>query len=798
MSTENVEVFNRYYGNGVATQFSIGFPYLKREFVKVYLYKKDTDEEKVLNSDQFSFVNDATIQYPVLPTDEILKEGDILTIQRETTLGSEFEFDNQRRLFPVEVMNADDLAFQQIQELSREIKRAVRVNPTAAQQPEELLTEVYDKLDSATEVANEAIAAATQATTAAGEATQAVERANSQIAETQEYIDNAKTDIDATVDAAKQEINTTIDEAQMDLSDTIQQAVEDVKQEAIKAADETIQATIGGSVDEAANYAKESKAWARGEDADVEEFAPGENEHSSRGYADLAMAIANTPENVPVDASKLLALDVIRGPKGDSGEAEFSGDVTFTGTFDVHSDSNHPLKVTGMAGTSASGFQIVDSNGLGDSDFEHYATGDRYGTRITNHNNTSNTSVSVDLYQSNVGRSVLDTTDVETVLVPTPAADDDSQKAVNSEWVNDIVDAKTLKTSQITNCITEIPQDIKLELNDGTLTLKAGSKVYVPNGFEADGVTPKFDVVMINSDLTRTAWTSGSVIVYYDRSTNALRGSLILDTLSGETSPTSGNKLWYDTINNKIKWFASNGSLTTYDCSLPVGVFTTTSSSFTSIDQVFNGFGYIGSTVFALPGVKGLIPNGRNADGSLRNIEIGTTNVITKTTGYTFKTNIGITSSKELSFIGVNDLPYNEEKNYFYFNGSISSQVVIGTCQLGSPITNFQPKLPFHAVDYNEASGLGMPSGKYINLTLGASGTNYTAPANGWFYLSGTSANANQYVAMGGDVAMNNISTGSGQLIQVYIPILKGHTMQATYNTSTTGAFRFIYAEGEN
>lgn len=33
-----------------------------------------------------------------------------------------------------------------------------------------------------------------------------------------------------------------------------------------------------------------------------------------------------------------------------------------------------------------------------------------------------------------------------------------------------------------TNRILEIPQDIKLELNNGTLTLKAGSKVYVPNG----------------------------------------------------------------------------------------------------------------------------------------------------------------------------------------------------------------------------------------------------------------------------------------------------------------------------
>ena len=49
------------------------------------------------------------------------------------------------------------------------------------------------------------------------------------------------------------------------------------------------------------------------------------------------------------------------------------------------------------------------------------------------------------------------------------------------------VAARTLKNSvvgqHISNYIRYINQDIKLELNDGTLTLKAGSKVYVPNGF---------------------------------------------------------------------------------------------------------------------------------------------------------------------------------------------------------------------------------------------------------------------------------------------------------------------------
>ena len=317
---------------------------------------------------------------------------------------------------------------------------------------------VEERIGGAVEASKTAVSAATQAANSAQSALvsstnaintlrnaeNTINQATTLLTETQEYVDAAKADIDGTVEAGKQEINTTIDDAQMSLSDTIQQSVEDVKQAALDAANEAINdaaATATGivleytnnelkpelmayatSADEdakaAEDWAKTSKIWATGEDAEVNTVAPGEEEHSSRGYADLAMAIANTPENVPVDASKLLALDVIRGPKGDSGEAEFSGDVKFEGSFNVHGDDNHPVKVTSLAGASASGYQVVDSNGAGDSDFEHAATGDRYITRITNHNNTSNTSVSVDLYQSNAGRSVLDLSDVETILAP--------------------------------------------------------------------------------------------------------------------------------------------------------------------------------------------------------------------------------------------------------------------------------------------------------------------------------------------------------------------------------------------
>lgn len=69
------------------------------------------------------------------------------------------------------------------------------------------------------------------------------------------------------------------------------------------------------AINAAPGYAEEARVWATGEDAEVDEYEEGE--HSSRGYADLAMAIANTPEDVPIDVGGLLALDVIRGERGE-------------------------------------------------------------------------------------------------------------------------------------------------------------------------------------------------------------------------------------------------------------------------------------------------------------------------------------------------------------------------------------------------------------------------------------------------------------------------------------------------
>lgn len=108
-------------------------------------------------------------------------------------------------------------------------------------------------------------------------------------------------------------------------------------------------------------------------------------------------------------------------------------------------------------------------------------------------------------------------------------------------------------------------------------------------------------------------------------------------------------------------------------------------------------------------------------------------------------------------------------------------------------------------VDFADAgsyiSGCAMPSSKYLDLALGASGTNYTAPANGWFYCLGKStSNDSGYgtielndglIMQGVDIARINGS------FKLYMPVRKGDVVTLRYGECTLNLVRFIYAEGE-
>ena len=204
-------------------------------------------------------------------------------------------------------------------------------------------------------------------------------------------------------------------------------------------------------------------------------------------------------------------------------------------------------------------------------------------------------------------------------------------------------DSNALNRTQITNCIEEIPQNIKLEIVDGVITLKAASKLYIPNGFESDGTTPKFDEFILPTDYTfpndQSTTSTGSYLTgLCESGADRYRQSLNY-VFSGPTAPSTsegGMVVWYDTTNNIIKrWIDNAWQVKNY--TLPVGI-TTWNNNIPSINQVFNGFGYIGSTLFLLPGVKFLLPNGLNADGTANNIEYTTSNVTSVTR--TWVTNI--------------------------------------------------------------------------------------------------------------------------------------------------------------
>jgi hypothetical protein len=97
--------------------------------------------------------------------------------------------------------------------------------------------------------------------------------------------------------------------------------------------------------------------------------------------------------------------------------------------------------------------------------------------------------------------------------------------------------------------------------------------------------------------------------------------------------------------------------------------------------------------------------------------------------------------------------------------------------------------------------GVGFPGDRYIDLTLGASGTEYTAPASGYFVLdkqtSGTDQRAGFYNTIK-KLSTNVYVPISNNAIRTFIPVKKGDVVQCNYNAGgTTNVFRFIYAEGE-
>lgn len=204
---------------------------------------------------------------------------------------------------------------------------------------------------------------------------------------------------------------------------------------------------------------------------------------------------------------------------------------------------------------------------------------------------------------------------------------------------------KQIFTAPRTNGITYIPQDIKFEIVDGTTpTLYTGSEVWVPYGTAA----PELSIGdSLNSGIITAISWDGSALFYKVRYDTDLNIDITDDpavadfvtsiginhrfywyntnvTYSQDTAPSGfGGQyaLWYDTAENVVKCTSDSGATWNGLISLPIGIFTMAGTGATKkVKHVFNGFGFIGSTAYALPGVKGLMADGLNEDGSFKTI----------------------------------------------------------------------------------------------------------------------------------------------------------------------------------
>lgn len=226
------------------------------------------------------------------------------------------------------------------------------------------------------------------------------------------------------------------------------------------------------------------------------------------------------------------------------------------------------------------------------------------------------------------------------------------------------------------NCITHIPQDINFEIVNGTTpTLYAGSEVWVPYGKAA----PALNIGdSLNSGIITAVSWDGSKLFYKVRYDTDLSIDITSDPASAEfitsispahsfwwfnphysqdTAPSNFGQyaLWYDTSENIVKCTTDSGSTWVGYGSFPVNVFTMAGTGATKkVKHVFNGFGFIGSTAYALPGVKGLMADGLNEDGSYKSVERTFDKMVMRTMAFDRSAFYGVVLDGEYTIQGDN------------------------------------------------------------------------------------------------------------------------------------------------
>jgi hypothetical protein len=133
---------------------------------------------------------------------------------------------------------------------------------------------------------------------------------------------------------------------------------------------------------------------------------------------------------------------------------------------------------------------------------------------------------------------------------------------------------------------------------------------------------------------------------------------------------------------------------------------------------------------------------------------------------------------------------------YFYV-GNFEQSAIEQTAGLNAELFNGK-------ADIDDVANLAMPGDRYVDLTLGASNSSYTAPADGYVILGKrVGANTMQFNCLkvandsGYISRIESANSVSGLWATVMMPVKKGCVFSVEYSTTgTVAVFRFVYANG--
>lgn len=133
---------------------------------------------------------------------------------------------------------------------------------------------------------------------------------------------------------------------------------------------------------------------------------------------------------------------------------------------------------------------------------------------------------------------------------------------------------------------------------------------------------------------------------------------------------------------------------------------------------------------------------------------------------------------------------------YFYVGDTNINVSLVDTGKLTQEVANLIPN------NSDLISGYSMPSDRYFDLELGASGTTYTAPANGYFhirFISTTQIGTCAITNISAGLKINQYTPNSSSGMNLCMPALKGQLIQVDYINANGYEYglRFTYAQGE-